>query len=175
MEEKIAILNDIVSRYNQYKPSELQKDIDAVLECGSAEATKKSKSHCNLVSFWALNVASGITDLTYADFFYQCLKKKYCQSNGNILVQKTFLSKKIFDFEFEVIQFKDYEDVLNPEKLNPEKLYQMRIINGSHFMSCYLQDGVLMLSDTSKRGIGVIAAKASRVDADHFAWILQIG
>lgn len=175
MEEKIKILNDIVSRYNQYKPSELQKDIEAVLDCGNVKAFEYGKMHCNMVSFWALNVASGITDITYADFFYQCLKKKYCESNGKILVQKTYLSKKIFDYEFEVIQFKDFEDVLNPFRLNPEKLYQMRIVNSSHFMSCYLQDNILMLSDTSKRGIGVIAARASRVNAEDFAWLLQIG
>ena len=172
--KKIEKLNSIVSRYNQYKESDLQIDIMSVLKCDYDEASRLGRSHCNLVSFWALNFASGITDLSYEDFFRKCLKKKQCQENGNIIVYKTELCTKIFNYDFKITQFKDFAEVLSPESLNPDKLYQMRIINGSHFMSCYLEDGILKLSDTSSRGIGVIAARASRVNEDHFAWLLQI-
>jgi hypothetical protein len=41
-------------------------------------------------------------------------------------------------------------------------------------MSCYVDKGVLMISDTSSRGIGVSAKTCKRVDKTHFSWILEI-
>ena len=174
IEDKIEKLNSIITEYNQYKESQLQIDIDKVLKCGNVKAYDIGLKYCNLISFWALNVASGKTEMTFEEFLRTCLKKKQCDETGNIIVQKTELCKKIFKYDFEIVQFKEFEDVLNPIRLNPDKLYQMRILNGSHFMSCYIQDGILMLSDTSKRGIGVIAARASRVNKDDFAWLMEI-
>ena len=176
--EKIEKLNSIISNYNQYKQCQLQLDIDAVLHCGNVKAFDFGKSHCNLISFWVCNVASDKTDMSYADFFGTLIKKDWCEPNGKLLIGKDRVCKDIFDYYFEIKYFQDFEDVLNPFRLDVNKFYQMRIINTSHFMSCYVQnvDGkpTLMLSDTNDRGIGVKAEGQKRIDNKCFSWLLEI-
>lgn len=172
--DKINILNEIISNYNQYKPSHLQDDIDAVLKCGITEATQLGKSHCNLISFWAMNYADGKTDLSYRNFFQKSYEKKLVEENGNMLITKDKLCPIVFGFDFKLKYSHNFEDVLNPILLNPDKFYQMRILDRSHFMSCYIDKGVLMISDTSSRGIGVSAKTAKRIDKVHFAWLMEI-
>jgi len=177
-QSKIDKLNSIIPEYNQYKQCQLQKDIESVLDCGNVKAFEYGKSHCNLISFWVCNVADGKTDMSYADFFGELIEKKYCQPNGNLLIKKDQLCKDVFGFDFEIKKFQDFEDVLNPFRLNDKKFYQMRIMNSSHLMSCYIQyvDGkpTLMLSDTNDRGVGVKAEGKKRIDNKYFSWLLEI-
>jgi len=173
-QDKIDKLNSIIAKYNQYEPSELQKDIITILDYGSKEAFKLGKSHCNLISFWALNVASNKTDMAYSYFFKTLIDKKYCEPNGNLLITKDVLCKEVFDYEMELKYFKNFDDVIDPFRLDENKFYQMRIINSSHFMSCYIQDGKLYLSDTNDRGIGVTAVGKKRIAREYFSWLLEI-
>lgn len=173
-QDKIDKLNSIIPRYNQYTQSQLQIDIDTVLDCGNVKAFDYGKSHCNLISFWACNVASGKTDMAYSYFFKSLIDKKYCQPDGTLLIKKDQLCKEIFNYDFEIKYFQDFKDVLDPINLDSEKFYQMRIINTSHFISTYVQDGKLYLSDTNDRGIGVLAVGKKRIDKNYFSWLLEI-
>lgn len=186
--DRIEILNDIIKDYNQFTRSKLHEDIISVLGCTKSEADDLAKTHCNMVSFWACCVASGKTGRNYMEFFWLCLEtdievkpesgkpyiSKGCNREGKILVGKEFLCPAIFGFEFNPVWYENYSYVKNPSKLDPDCFYQLKIQKTDHYMACYIENGILKLSDTNNRGIGIPAIKGKRVDQAHFKWLLKI-
>ena len=149
-------INDLIKEYPQFKKtSKLYDSIVQTLGCTLSKAKDLTRTHCNLVSFWAILYTSGEYKNTYAKFFRWMLEENYCNVKGYILVdKKIILDKLLIDCNMET--FRDYEDIINPlARLNPEKYYQVKIkadTSGWHFMACYIQDGIFYGSDTSYRG-----------------------
>lgn len=181
--DRIDILNGIIKRYNQFTWSDLHNDIVSVLGCSKYEASDLARSHCNMVSFWACMFASQKIDITYRDFFYLCLDTdiktkdytdKGCNKEGRLLVGKEYLCPAIFGFSFDPVFYESYNHVKNPAKLNPDRFYQLKITNTDHYMACYIENGILKLSDTNNRGIGIPIVKAKNAGEARFKWLLEI-
>lgn len=173
-------LNEIISKYNQFKHSQLWLDIMKVLNCDEKTAASYADSHCNMVSFWACLKASGKTNIAYDDFFRKSLAtiindpengvNRGCNEHGRINVNKKYLCRAVLDLEYEPIYYKSYDYIFNPIRLNENKLYQVKI--SGHYMACYIENGIFNLSDTSSRGIGVVATKY--VTPTNFLNLLEI-
>jgi len=160
------------------KESLLFEDIKKVLECNQAMAEKFASTHCNMVSFWALNYSQSRTNMIYADFFENMLENNYCNKEGRILVDKDIVCKEIFGFDFEIEYFEDYEDVLKPlVRLDPENGYQIKMkadTSGFHFMAAYIdvETGLLMGTDTSYRGTPFVMA--DKIKQKNFVWLMRV-
>jgi len=167
-------LKNIISKYNQFEWSRLHDDIKSVLNCSDKEAKEKALTACNMVSFWAGIKVQGYTDIEYADFFTQMLNQGFCEENGNITETKDKIIKRLFNADFGILYFEDFEDVINPFRLNKDSLYQMKIINSMHFIICSVENNLMLIYDSGKRGIGVPAVGANRINEKYFKWLMEI-
>lgn len=182
--ESIEMLKFIIRQYSQFDPdSQLFKDIKAVTGCRYSEIADIADSHCNMISLWAIMRASNKTGMSYADFYSACLTTdikakdytaKGCNREGKILVGKEFLIPAIFGVDFEPVFYEDFEDVVNPSmRLNEDCFYQMKLHSTDHYIACCIDKGIMLIFDTGRRGVGVPAIGASRVDEKHFKWLLE--
>jgi len=172
---KIEMLNKIIETHPQFKEFSLAYDaIGKVLNCPIQKAKDIAKTHCNMLSFWAILKAGEQYNGSYSDFFKFCLGENFCTEKGFIKDKAGILSQLCI--ESKLVTYRDYEDIINPSiRLNPDKFYQIKIkanTRGDHFMACYIQDGVLYLSDTSYRGIGVKAL--DYVNENNFQKISEV-
>ena len=168
-------LKQIIKRYNQNEKSQLFTDIKSVLNCDDKTAEKHQKSHCNLLSFWAGIKVQGYTDIEYADFFKLMLDHDFCRDDGFINISKDAIMEDLFGVDFDIEYVKDFEDVINPFRLDKESLYQMKLENSMHFMICGVDDhNIMLIYDTGSRGVGVPAIGTKRVDENHFKWLMRI-
>lgn len=185
---EFIFLNTIVANYFQFQKqhpgqhSALFDDIKLVLKCTQSQAEAFASTHCNMLSFWALNYAQGKTDMGYADFFENMLENNFCNKEGFIKVgkdpehSKEIICDEIFGFQFKLVYFEDYEDVVNPGKrLNEKKGYQLKMkgdTSGFHFISCYIDSGVLKGADSSYRGTPFDLVK--KINSKNFIWLLEV-
>jgi len=171
-----AKLKNIISEYNQFEWSRLHDDIKSVLNCSDKEAKEKALTACNMVSFWAGIKVQGYTDIEYVDFFTQMLNNGFCLENGRFEVGKDVVMDKLFNAKFKIKYFEDFEDVVNPTaRLNPDSLYQVKIDNPMHFIVADIDSHNLMLIYcTGKRGVGVPAIGAKRINETYFKWLLEL-
>jgi hypothetical protein len=154
-------INELLSQYPQFKKTSLLYDsIVQALGCGLSKAKDLAATHCNIISFWGIIYSSGEYKNTYAKFFKWMLDEGYLGTEtsppekGYINCNKKIILDKLL-IDSTLTEYRDYEDIINPFRLNPEKYYQVRIkadTSGKHFMACYLEDGVLFGTDTSYRG-----------------------
>lgn len=166
----------IVKDYNQFDPgSQLFKDIQAVTGCEDTEIQGIADGHCNLISFWALMKAAGHTDMTYQHYFKRMLDLGFCDVGGWVKAKKEVIAAKLFRYNFTPVFFEDFEDVVNPStRLNPKSFYQIKIKNTDHYIACSVDTGKLLIYDTGRRGIGVSAIGADRIDQAHFKWLMEV-
>lgn len=178
---KIIILNQLVEAYPQFKEISLVYSvISKVLNCSLEKAKVIAKTHCNLLSFWFILKVTARFDGSYHDFYKWMLEENNCNDkgyfkgdeNGNDNKHNILRDLKIEDVTLE--KFSDFEDVLNPLRLNPDKFYQIKIkadTSGFHFMTAYVFENELYISDTSYRGIGVKALEF--ITIDNFLWLKE--
>ena len=154
------IFNAITEVNNQFKePTLLFGAIQSVLKCDMEIAKQKAATHCNLFSSYSPLRSKGLYNAEYSEFFAAVLKSGYVNDKGYIS-DKAKMYKSV-GLDLPLTTFRDYEDILDPSvKLDQNKFYQVKIkgdTSGDHFMACYIKSGILYLSDTSYRGIGVKA------------------
>ena len=177
------ILNSTVANYFQFqhqfpdKHSLLFDDIKKVLGCSESQAEGFASSHCNMLSFWALNYSQGKTSMGYADYFENMLENNFCNKEGFIKVDKSVVCDQIFGYKFDMEYYEDYEDVLKPLlKMSPDNGYQIKIkadSSGFHFMSAYIdENGILMGVDSSYRGTPFVLA--DKVSQNNFIWLMKV-
>jgi len=184
--DKIKQAIEIIRDYNQFQRGRLWDDIQFVLKCSEAVAKDKADSHCNMVSFWSGMYLAGHTSMSYREFFSKMLTtiikdpkngNNYgCRDDGYLNVSKECIAKQLFGYNFKPVFFEDFEDVVNPTvRLDPDSWYQMKIKNSDHYMlSCLDDNGIMLIFCTGKRGVGVPAIGASRIDEQHFKWLMEI-
>ena len=170
MAEMIDALNNLVRTHNQFKDdSELWRDIQAVTECSDKQAKKWAGEHCNMVSFWMMINARKILEIDYPTYFQACLDEGFCREDGYINKTKDIILAH-WGIEYKRAYFETWDNVKDPSDLSEDKLYQFKI--KGHYMSSYIQDGQVMISDTSSRGIGVPALKV--IKQKQFIWMLEV-
>jgi hypothetical protein len=111
-----------------------------------------------MISMYAIFRASGVYNKNYSDFFSLMLDEEICNEKGRI-ADKTKMCKAV-NCDSKLETFREYEDIINPVRLDINKFYQVKIkgdTSGDHFIACYVKDNILYLSDTSYRGIDRVA------------------
>ena len=169
MQNKIEILNNIIRTHNQFKEnsalwitvSEVFQELN--LEFEGDNIQEIDDEYCNVISFYALCFAVGFIRVSFHDFLYDGLKSGDIRKDGFIKSGKDKLLAK-YGIDFKLRYYDTMENL-------PDGFYQMKI-KSPHFMACYSVDGTLYLSDTSSRGIGVVASK--KVSKKEFMWLLRI-
>ncbi len=155
----IVVLNQLIKDYPQFKENSLlYSEIMKAVDCSFSQAKKYASTHCNLLSMWAIFRASNRYDKSYSEYFGDLLKENFCNVEGYIYDKPAML--KYLGIESSLETFREYEDIIDQIRLDANKFYQVKIkgnTSGFHFMACYVQDKKLYLSDSSYRGIGVIA------------------
>ena len=168
-------LKQIIKRYNQNERSQLFDDIKSVLNCDDKTAEKYALSHCNVLSFWAGIKVQGYTDIEYAEFFKLMLDHEFVTPSGFFSVNKDKIMDDLFGVDFDLEYIKDFEDVINPFRLDKESLYQMKLENSMHFIICGVDDhNIMLIYDSGSRGVGVPAIGAARINEKYFKWLLKI-
>jgi len=168
-------LKQIIKRYNQFEKTDLFNDIKAVLNCDDKTAAKYQLTACNMVSFWAGIKVQGYTDLDYKDFFKLMLDHEFVTPSGFFSVNKDKIMDDLFGVDFDLEYIKDFEDVINPFRLDKDSLYQMKIEDSMHFIICGIDEhNIMLIYDTGLRGIGVPAIGANRINEKYFKWLLRI-
>ena len=175
-ESKITIIKDIASHYMQFSSSSLAfLAVSEVLNISLHDARKLVSTHCNILSLWLILKASGNYDRSYKDYFAWLLKNNFCDKKGFTLVAKEIILKKL-GIESELNRTEEFEDILDPMRLNDEHFYQLRIKSktpgGTHFLAGYIQNGVFKICDTSERGIGVDAV--DHINEENFLWAMEV-
>jgi len=175
-ERKIHIVKQLAKDFNQFEKSKLQPAIAAACPDASPATVRDwGESHCNLLSWYFALTADKKIDLTYTDYFKKLLRTGCCDEAGYLQVEKNKASK-IFGVTQNNDYLMDFENVLNPEFLDPDSFYQLKLINSMHYMIAWVEDSnVLKIADTHDRGYGVPAIGADRIDQKHFKWLLRMG
>jgi hypothetical protein len=176
---KIEVVKQLAEDFNQFKKSNLQPAIAAACpQAAPATVRDWGESHCNLLSWYFGLTAEEKIKMQYSDYFAKLLRTGCCNEAGYLQVEKNKASK-IFGVTQNVDYLKDFENVINPEFLDPNSFYQLKLIKPMHYMIAWVEiimgKSVLMIADTHDRGYGVPAIGADRIDADHFCWLLKIG
>lgn len=176
------IFNALTETHFQFKsqhPGEkslLFPAIQDVLKCDEKEAEKLGSTHCNLISMYAPLRAKSLYNKEYDSFFKDCLDSKYVTKQGYI--SDKVLLMKYLKIDTPLTTFRAFEDIEKPlARLDCTKFYQIKIKSrtdggGDHFLSSYIKNEVLYISDTSFRGIGVPALDF--INADNFQKIMEV-
>ena len=170
-------MNDMIKRNNHKNiDSDLWKSIKQILNCDNATAQGYSKTHCNLFSFWINLYFQEFIMLQYADFFKFGLNTLFSGvpawgPEGFIKPEKQDILN-YFRNDLEIIKFDNFDSI--PDKADGQ-LYQVHILNkdnATHFLTGYIDNGSVLISDSSYRGCGVPINKA--LSTDHLQWIKRI-
>lgn len=168
-------LQQTIKMYPQFSAkSQLYDDIVRVLSCSLTDAKDTAKTMCNLVSFWAILKAYDWYKFDFANFYRWMLVKNFCNIDGYINVTKDKIIREL-GFESDLIKRKDWEDILDPQFLDEDRLYQIKIYadtKGDHFFSAYIENGIVYGCDTSYRGVPFVVK--DKIKPDKFQWIMEI-
>jgi hypothetical protein len=176
---KIDNLNDIISTHPQFKKRSIAYDaVSMTLGCTLSDAKENVAFHCNMLSLYSCIRADERYHGSYYNFFKFAYENKFCNERGYIGAipgnDKPDLLKNL-NVISPLTKYTDFEDIINPFRLNPDKFYQMKIkadTSGFHYMACYINDDKFYISDTSYRGIGVESLKY--VNQKNFQWIKEV-
>jgi hypothetical protein len=169
-------LKELAETHSQFNPDSLAiRAIESVLSCTSKKAIEIVRTHCNLISFWMGIYVQGYITMQYEEFFKLLLEKGYVKESGFFVIAKDIIMKKLFNVDFNLIYYEDFEDVINPFRLNKDSLYQMKLDDPMHFIICDVDPQELtLIYDTGRRGCGVPAVGANRINNKYFKWLLEI-
>ena len=175
----ILAIDEIMKKNNQYNTtdSDLWRSIDLAFDCGKDQSIEYGYTHCNSLSFYTICYARGFIQFHYSTW----LKRLYSEglvSREGYLQDKLKIAKFFaFDDEFsELKYFYDYDDCMNAVYLDKDKAYNIKVESNSghgfHFMAAYVFAERLFLSDSSGRGICVLAEDL--IPKNKFKWILEV-
>ena len=183
----IDYIDEFMGLYQQFPDnpddSQLWKAIKMALKCSDEEAQYAAKRHCNSLSFYALCRAHKWIMFHYATWIERLTEKGYLSPEGWIYADKRDIATLFgYDDKFnELIYHYDYDKVMSGN-LDPEKGYNIKVFSnsnkynipgkGDHFMSGYMLDGQLYVSDSGNRGIRVLARRV--IPRDKFQWALEV-
>jgi hypothetical protein len=159
-------LKTLALQHNQFGDhSLLWKAIKKTLNCADDKAKELAATHCNAFSWFAILMALEKINLVYEDYFRIGLDSGSMDKKGNISDKPKLCKALGFEYELDFVDI-SWEDAITPGKLDPKKLYQLRICTGrdylgrkkNHFIAMCIQGGLLYIFDTGSRGVGVLAS-----------------
>jgi len=180
---------DLFMKHNQQFPdspddSQLWKSIQNALKCSDEEAQEAAKFHCNSLSFYALCRAHDWIMFHYSTWVERLVASGFMTLRGYINKDKISIAQ-MFGFNDKLpflSYFYDYDKIMNKCNLNPDKGYNIKVYSnsnknnlpggGEHFMAGYILNRQLYLSDSSKRGIRVLAKDV--IPKHKFQWVLEV-
>jgi len=177
------LFDNIIRDYSQYPfkidDSLLWKAIKQVQNCTQDEAIERAHVHCNSLSFYALCRARGFIEFYYATWLERLLRVGYISERGFLNADKKKIAE-LFGFDDRYPPNKKIEYISNYDTAmsmtGEDYGYNIKVINnsgkGDHFMGGYALDGVLYISDSSKRGIRVKAAEV--IPREKFQWLSPV-
>lgn len=173
---KYIKLQEELSIRNQFKKSQLTDDIFQVFGCTLTEALEYQKTHCNVLSLWAIMYAQQYTEMSYADFLKFCLENKYLGREGSVPA-KGYLNatkKAIFEklgIDAQVIQYATF-----PNDRKPGECYQVSINGNHHFIAAIVNENKSVdIFDTNDRGCPVEIGQGFSKRHDKLDWVKFIG
>lgn len=159
-------LKAVLEDYNQFKKSNLQPAIMKVMNCSYEKAFDLGKTHCNMISTWAIIFALEAYNKSYEAFFRDCRKKGICSPEGFFYYDKPEFFPKL-GIECKITK---YDSI--PPDLSAGQVFQIAINNKAHFMAgASADDGNIYLFDTNDRPFGEELIKALMVKSDKITWI----
>lgn len=171
----IEILNEIIELHPQFKKKSLLYDsIIQSFGYNLERAKELASTYCNMISFYAILRASEMYHETFSTFITWMFDKGYSDVHGYIKAEKATILDEL-GVTATLLKYNELEDIIDPIRLNADRFYQIKIkgnTSGFHFMSGYVEDGIFKLSDTSYRGVGVIAT--DHINNKNFVWIMEI-
>ena len=176
---KIDNLNDIIETHPQFKKKSLAYDaVSAALDCTLTKARELVATHCNMLSLYACIRADEKYHGTYHQFFKLSYLNGFCNHKGYIGKNASKDKPELLEFfsiKSSLTKYEDFEDIINPFRLNPDKFYQIKMkadTQGFHYISGYIQDDKFYCSCTSYRGTGWKAEKY--LNENNFVWAKEI-
>lgn len=158
-------LKDTLEDYNQFKKSNLQPDIMSVLNCDYKEAYEVGKTHCNMLSTWALVYAQDLYTGDYAEFFKMILVGGCCNKFGYLYLDKPELFKR-FNISCKI---KKYDTI--PYDLKEYQFFQIAVNKKTHFMASATDESKnIFLFDTNNRPYGDELVDALAFKNDKIDW-----
>ena len=158
MTDKILLLEILAEDYNQKEDSYLNRTIQDVFDCSYKKAKKLARTYCNCISFYMCLFASDLIDISFFEYLEIGYNQKVFSGGKwrNNITQKGYIydkeklcEKMGVNFEMEIMR--DYATFENPEMLNQNSIYQVRIKTGlrsKHFMACAIHEGKFITFDT---------------------------
>lgn len=172
---KIQVFNSIVATHPQFKEdSVLYEEIQKVVGGSIKNAKALAATHCNMISYYAILRADSKYKESYSKFFEFMLDNNFANTKGRIIVEKEEIAEKL-NIETSLNKFYEYEDVLDPIRVDSSKFLQFKIFantTGDHFLGGYISGGKIYISDTSYRGIAVPAEE--HINLKNFQWVMEI-
>jgi len=167
----------------------------AGLQVTDKEAQELGKTHCNCAAVYIICKSQGWIQFEYAVWCQKLLENKfrakdgtmvsYMRTNGFLNADLGMIAKLFgFDNKYQTPEkyIYEYAWAMSGDRLSDKKGYKIKVIpasstTGTHFMAGYARrdkNGVmtLYLSDTSFRGIGVVARNV--IPLNKFNWIQEI-
>jgi len=165
-------LKALLIDYNQFRKSKLQMCIMKVLNCSYTKAFELGKTHCNLLSTWALLYALQIYVESYEAFFRECLAKGLCDEHGDMKVDKidTPDGPGLFTRLGIKCNITKYGSI--PDDLEAGQLFQIALNGKHHFIAgASAEDKNIMAFDTNDRPYGAELIEALLTKGDKITWI----
>ena len=165
-----------ISIRNQFHKSQLTEDIMQATGCEEKKALEYQKTHCNLLSFWAMLYSQQYTDLSYRDFFKWCMDEGYLgkegspPENGYINAKKEDIIRKL-EVDAQIIKYEAF-----PADRKTGECYQVSI-NGNHYFIAAIvnEDKSVDIFDTNDRGCPVEIGRGFAKKHDKIDWVKFIG
>lgn len=172
MDFTFMTLKALLVEYNQFRKSKLQTEIMAVLSCSYTEAFKLGKTHCNMISTWAILFAIGAYQGSYASFFRKCLTLRLCNNEGFFNVDKidTTDGPGLFTQLGLKVKVTKYDKI--PDSFEPHQAFQIAVNGKHHFLAGASADGgQAFLFDTNDRLYGAEIHEALAQKNDKVDWV----
>lgn len=172
MDYTFMTLKALLTDYNQFKKSKLQLEIMAVLRCSYTEAFELGKTHCNMISTWAILFAIRSYQGSYASFYRQCLTLKLCTKEGFFNVDKIDTADEPGLFTQLGLKVKIIKYDKLPDNFEPHQAFQVAVNGKHHFIAgASADDGQAFLFDTNDRFYGAEIHEALAQKNDKVDWV----
>jgi len=165
----IIKLNNSIATRNQFvfdSKNLLLKEVKTAFEFNDIQAKKSIGSICKLITFGLEAISKNLIEDSVIAFLSKCKNNHWIKPEDSYLLESFGFYDGVFQilfakkFGIDVIGSNNYEEFITWSLTQTEFIGTLRIINakktGRHSLIVYKINGIMFISDTSNRGIGVL-------------------